>query len=240
MRVHALHLARPRTRAIGVLAILVVAMVFALARPASAHLVDVSGTTSCPDDTHVVSWTIHNNETLPDRPMTIDDVWATIDGTTYPVTGYSEPVAPGGSTQATTIVPGAVNGTIKLTVEARWPDNFTNRASGTVELQPPCPHETATTAPPTTAPPTTTPSTGGTAPTTAGPPDTAGSVPPVPPGPSSPDDTGGGVAGIEAGGEGTLPTTGGSSTNWLLVGLASLAFGASLLAVTRRRSAPAR
>jgi LPXTG-motif cell wall-anchored protein len=215
--------------------ILVAGIIFALARPASAHLLEVSGTTSCPEATHVVSWTIHNQETLPDRPMTIAEVIAEVDGTEYPVTGYSTTVAPGGSTNATSVVPGSVTGTIEIRVKGLWPDDYENNARGSVELQPPCPDTTTTTpTTPTTAPTTTSPpNTGGTAPTTAGPPNTPGSVAPPPS-----QDTSGGVGGIEAG-EGSLPTTGSSSTNWAVVGLASLVFGATLLAVTRRRGAAA-
>src|SRR5690242_3276050 len=71
VRVHALHPVRSRTRAVAVVAIVATALLLAWARPAWAHHLQVSGTTSCPDENHLVTWTIHNVETLPSRPMTI-------------------------------------------------------------------------------------------------------------------------------------------------------------------------
>jgi LPXTG-motif cell wall-anchored protein len=239
VRTHASHLARPRTRSFGIVALLVGALLVAFAAPASAHTVVVSGTTSCPDENHLVTWTISNPETLADRSMIIVSATAEVDGVPYPVEGYDAGVPPQGSTQATSVVPGDVTGTIDITVRVRFPDNFRAHAEASVELTPPC-EETTTTTSPTTAPPTTAstspPVTGGTSPTTAGPsPSTGGPGPSGgPQGSAGPDQTGG-VAGIEAGaGGGSLPTTGAASTNWALVGVVALLFGTALVAASRR------
>jgi LPXTG-motif cell wall-anchored protein len=213
--------------------IVVVAIVLAFARPAWAHTVAVTGSTSCPDANHLVSWDIHNNETSSDRTLTILSATATIGGNTYAVQGYDAVVPPQGDTQATTVIPGDVTGTVTITVQAHWPDDFKNHATGSVELQAPC-LDTSTTVPPTTAPPTTappaTPPTG--PPTTPGPPVSQGNVP-------SSGGPQGSVAGIESGpgAAGTLPRTGADTTNWALVGLVSLAFGGSLLLVGTKRFA---
>jgi LPXTG-motif cell wall-anchored protein len=224
---------RPRARSIAVIAIMAVAFVLAIARPASAHVVEVEGSTSCPDGTHHVSWTIHNVETAADRSMIIVDATAEVGGETYPVTGYEAGVEPDGTTVGTTIVPGDVTGTIETTVRVRWPDDYRGTARGSVELEPPCEDTTTTTTPttgPTTTAPTTPPSTegppntGGTAPSTAAPPPSTG------PGPGIT----GGVEAEEAGAPGSLPRTGRDSTNWALVGVAAIGFGATLLAVSKR------
>jgi LPXTG-motif cell wall-anchored protein len=239
VRVLTLHPVRSRARSVAVVAIVATALLLAWARPAWAHKVAVSGTTSCPDANHLVTWTIHNNETLPDRPMTIASVSAEVNGTTYAVTGYDTTVAPDGDTQATSTVPGDVEGTITITVHVRWPDNFSGTATGSVELTPPCNETTTTTTPSTTTPTTTAttapssstspPVTGGTAPSTAGPgPSTGG----------APAGVEGGVQGAEAGG--TLPRTGADATNWALVGLTALLFGAALVAVSAKRVATRR
>jgi LPXTG-motif cell wall-anchored protein len=211
-------------------AIVATALLLAWARPAWAHHVAVSGTTSCPDANHLVTWTIHNVETLPDRTMTIVSASAEVNGTTYAVTGYNSTVAPDGDTQATSTVPGDVEGTITITVHVTWPDSYTGTATGSVELTPPC-NDTTTTTPSTTTPTTTAttapssstspPVTGGTAPSTAGPAPSTGGVQ-------------GGVQAAETGG-GTLPTTGADSTNWALVGLTALLFGAALVGVSAKR-----
>jgi LPXTG-motif cell wall-anchored protein len=236
VRVLALHPVRSRARSVAVVAIVATAFLLAWARPAWAHHVAVSGTTSCPDENHLVTWTIHNVETLPSRPMTIVSASAEVNGTTYAVTGYDTTVAPDGNTQATSTVPGDVEGTINITVRVTWPDNYNGTATGSVELTPPC-HETTTTTPSTTTPTTTAttapsgstspPVTGGTAPSTAG------------PGPST-NGVEGGVQAAEAGG-GTLPRTGAANaTNWALVGLTALLFGAALVAVSAKRVATRR
>ena len=246
MRTHAVHLAPPRSRSFGIVALLVGALLVAFAAPASAHTVVVSGTTSCPDENHLVTWTIRNPETLADRSLVIVSATADVDGVSYPVEGYDAGIPPQGSTQATSVVPGDVTGTIDITVRVRFPDDFRAHAKASVELMPPCEETTTTTspttAPPTTAPPTTAstspPVTGGTSPTTAGPsPSTGGGPGPSsggPQGSAGPGQTGG-VAGIEAGAGGdTLPTTGSPSTNWALVGVVAIGFGIALVAGSRR------
>jgi len=228
VRVQAWQLVRPRPRNVVVAAIVVAAVVLAWARPAFAHNVAVVGSTSCPDENHLVSWTIHNEETAADRSMIITSATATVGGETYTVDGYEPGIGPDATTVGTTVVPGDVTGTITITVRAAWPDDFRASAEASVELEPPC--ETPTTTTPTTAPATTAPSTpsttdsppvtGGTSPSTA--------APPPAPGPGPGD--AGGVAGEEAG---ALPRTGASSTNWALVGVAALTFGSALILVAR-------
>ncbi len=95
-------------------------------------------------------------------------------------------------------------------------------ATATAFVQVPLPTTTVptTTAPPTTAPPTTAPPT--TAPPTTEPPPSV--LPPPPP--------------TMPGGE--LPTTGNSPTSTVLLSLALLAGGATLIAITRRRRVPQR
>jgi LPXTG-motif cell wall-anchored protein len=238
VRVQALHLVRPRARSAGIVTIVVVAFVLALARPASAHTPTASGSTSCPDANHLVSWTIHNSD-RDFGTMTIASATATIGGTTYAVTGYEADVPPLSTTHATTTVPGDVTGTIDLTLQVHWPDGFKNHASASVELQAPC-HETTTTTPSTTSPSTTTPSSQPNSSTTGGPPVTGGTAPSSGGGGAGGEQAGGqggvegGVAGIEAGSGGTLPKTGASSTNWALVGFTAVAFGGALLAVSKR------
>ena len=235
MRVQAWHLARPRPRSVAAVTIAVVAFVLVLARPAWAHTPSVSGTTSCPDENHLVSWTINNDPDPHFGAMTILSVKATVGAIDYGLDGYDHVVPPAGATHGTTTVPGDVTGTITLVLHVKWPDNFEGHTQGTVELQPPC-HETSTTTASTTT--TSTPPNSGTSPA---------SSPPVSGG-STPTSAGGGAGGIEAGGSpttaggavqaaeagGTLPRTGAPSTNWALVGLASLAFGAALLLVSRK------
>jgi LPXTG-motif cell wall-anchored protein len=240
VRTHVVHLARSRARNLGVAGVIIGALLVAFASPASAHTVEVSGTTSCPDENHLVTWTIHNPETLSDRTMTIVSTTAEVDGQTYPVDVDASSIPPQGSAQGTTVVPGDVSGTITITVRVRFPDDFRAHAEGSVELTPPCLETTTTTsAPPTTAttsPPTTDtsgpPNTGGTSPSSGGPGPSSGG----PQGPVGPNQSvEGGVAGIEAGaGGGTLPTTGAPTTNWAAVGAIAIAFGGMLLVVSRR------
>jgi LPXTG-motif cell wall-anchored protein len=232
---------RARGQGAVIAAAVVVAAVFALAAPASAHTVAVSGTTSCPDGEHVVSWTLHNQETLPDRPMTVVAATATVGGQTFAVTGFDTTVAPGGNTQGTTIVPGDVNGTIEITVRVAWPDNYRGRATNTVLLQPPCEHSTTTTSSSTsstTTPESTTTSTPATS-STSSPPVTGGTAPTTAPTlpPSS------GVQGIEGGSTttisgaaaGTLPRTGEDSQPWAFAGVGAFVLGLALLAVSKPR-----
>ncbi|HTD50715.1 MAG TPA: hypothetical protein VK771_08950, partial [Acidimicrobiia bacterium] len=77
--------------------------------------------------------------------MTIDTAVATINGQSYAVTGYANPVAQNATTFATTLVPGGVNGTITLTVHAVWPDNFSSTQSTSVALDSQCTTSTPST-----------------------------------------------------------------------------------------------
>jgi LPXTG-motif cell wall-anchored protein len=213
-----------------VVTIVVAAVLLAFAAPAWAHTVAVTGTTSCPGGNHLVSWTIHNNETSADRSLTIVSATATVGGNTYAVTGYDATLPPQGDTPASTTIPGDVTGTVTITVNVRWPDNFRNHATGTVDLVEPCTETTTTTSASTT---TSTPSTTA----TSGPPVTGGTAPStLAPGGGQQSGQQSGVAGVEAG-SGALPRTGGDTTNWTLVGLTAIAFGALLLAVSSKRVA---
>jgi LPXTG-motif cell wall-anchored protein len=235
VRVQAWQLHRSRARSAGVITIVVVAVVLVFARPAWAHSPSASGTTSCPDANHIVSWTINNPDT-DFGAATILSATARLHATNYAVTGYDASIPPAGSTHATTTVPGGETGSIRLTVRVRWADNFEGEAKASVELQPPC-NET-TTVPSTTTPSTTTPST--TAPSSStspssGPPVSGGGVSPTGLGATT-TAPGGGAAGAEAGAaSGSLPRTGSPSTNWALVGFASFAFGGLLLAASSKR-----
>jgi hypothetical protein len=230
---------RVLSRRLAVVAALVFGTVALVAAPASAHTLTVSGTTVCPDSDHIVTWTIHNNETLPTRTMNFARVTATVDGVDYGISGYASSVPPGGSTTGTTTVPGNINGTITLTVHAVWADGYRGTTVGTVLLVPPCPMETTTTTTATTSTtgPTTT-TTGGTGATTttAGGPDV--SV-------ASTSTTIGGVAGVESGPSttasatsgGSLPFTGSNGGTTAVVGVTALGLGLVLLAGAKRAGA---
>ena len=60
--------------------------------------------------------------------MTIVQATAAIGAQSYAVTGYTNPVGNGGSTTATSTVPGGTNGTIVLSVTVSWPDHYTANA----------------------------------------------------------------------------------------------------------------
>src|SRR3954452_24337316 len=92
------------------------ALIVAMALPAFAHHPVLSGSTSCPYGVHVITWTIGNSESGADKTMTITSALASMNGTNYAVVGYSTTVAPSGSTQGTTEVPGNLTGTVKLVV----------------------------------------------------------------------------------------------------------------------------
>jgi LPXTG-motif cell wall-anchored protein len=110
--------------------------------PAFAHNTAVRGTVSCEGGDHVVHWQIANYE---DMPMTIDSAVAMIGAQSYPVTGYASPVPNNSFTEATSIVPNSVGGTITLTVHASWADQFNDTKSGSVNLEPNCCKPTTTT-----------------------------------------------------------------------------------------------
>jgi hypothetical protein len=213
---------RSRTAALGAAAVTAVVAVLLSATPAWACTLAVSGVTSCvlPNQSdHVVNWTIHNDESAANRPMTIVSATATIGGTTYPVTGFTTDLPPLGTTHATTAVPGSVPPTaagdvaaqITLTVRATWPGSNRNHASAVVTLMGTCPPSSST-------PPSTSPNSSqnhGTTPTTHA----GSSTPSLPPG--------SGVESIQGGPTTTappsgaeLPFTGNATTIYALFGIA--------------------
>jgi LPXTG-motif cell wall-anchored protein len=213
----------------------------AMAAPAAAHTVAVEGVTSCPDANHLVTWTLQDHYTTAGRTMTITSASATIGGQTYAVTGYDATLPPGGTTNATTVVPGDVTGTITLTLHATWSDGYKGKASGSVVLQEPCVETTTTTASTTTS--TTQPSTSTTptssASTTSSPPVTGGTAPTSAAPPSSGVlDTQAGVTSGAAAGGGSLPRTGQDSQPWAFAGVGAFVLGLVLLALTSKRSRP--
>jgi LPXTG-motif cell wall-anchored protein len=190
----------------------IVAASFAIAAPAGAHRAMVTGVASCSDGAHLLTWTITNDQTH--KPMTVT-ASSIAEGVAYDVSVVTNPVPAGGSTKATTVVPGGITGSITITVVGTWPDGFTRTVTATVALPEKC-IPTETTAPPTTTPPTnaTTTSVGGVT-STLGPTTTA-------------------VAGVECG-PSTLACTGSSGTgSTVAVGLGLVAAGAGLVALRRR------
>ena len=188
----------------------IVTATLAFAGPAGAHHPAVTGVATCSDGSHLVTWTITNS--LARKPMTVSAT-AMAEGVAYDVSVVTNPVPAGESTDATTVVPGAVIGSITITVVATYPDDFTKTISATVDLPESC-VPTETTAPATTAP---TPTSTGVAPSSIVP--TTGPA---------------GVAGVESV-PGTLPNTGATDTGaHVVVGLALLMASAGLLALKRR------
>jgi hypothetical protein len=216
----------------------IVAACFAFAAPAGAHTAMVTGVAACSDGAHRVTWTITNDQ--PHRAMTLAATSA-VGGTAYGVSIVTNPVPGGGTTHASTVVPGGVTGTITITVHATWTDEFMKTVTATVGLPTHC-SPTATTTPPTTTPPTTAP-TETTAPTATTAPPTSGS--PTSGSPTSagvlptsnvPTTAPSGVAGVESG-PGDLAFTGASNTGAVVaVALGLLMVGAGLLALKRRPS----
>jgi LPXTG-motif cell wall-anchored protein len=133
--------------------VLAAAVFVLLALPASAHSTTITGDTVCFNGEHIVTWHIKNSSQTTNLLMTIVSVDAQIGSTTYPVTGYSSPVAKGATTDGTTTVPGGVTGTITATVHVNWPDGITDDDDASVTLQDNCVGTTTTT---TTVPETTT------------------------------------------------------------------------------------
>lgn len=136
--------------------------------PVPAHHAILEGVGSCSGAEHVIDWTIGNS--VPKRDMQIMAASVALNGSTYTVDGYTNPVPGAGSTSATTTIPGALTGTATITVTGHWNDGHTTTRSADVALTDPC---TVTTVPPTTNPtPTTTPT------VTTGPPATTHSTTP--------------------------------------------------------------
>ena len=244
--------ARSRAGRLGLVAGVAVAAVVGMSAPAFAHNTAVHGTVSCDGD-HVVHWQIANYE---DQPMTIVSAVAAIGAQTYPVTGYTSPVANNSYTDAYTTVPDSVGGTITMTVHTTWADEFTDTKSGSVDLVPNCCASTTTTtyattttteAPTTTTEVTTTtaaPTTTTTlAPTTTTQQRVEGSTTIVTTTTQAPTTTlrpqGSTVPTTAAPtttttAVTTLPRTGSSTTLPVFFGLGSIATGAALLMVRRR------
>jgi len=132
----------------------VVALLVGLTAPAYAHHANLSGQTYCASNDHVITWSIGNSQS--NLAMTIDSATATINGQSYAVTGYTNPVPNSGTTNATSVVPGPVQGTITLTVHASWPNGATWQGSTEVPLQGTCGCGCTSTTSSTTTMPTTT------------------------------------------------------------------------------------
>jgi LPXTG-motif cell wall-anchored protein len=131
-----------------------VASLVGLAAPAYAHHTSVRGSVECSNGDHLVHWDIQNDES--DQPMTIVSATASVGGQSYPVVGYTSPVATLAYTSATTTVPNGVGGTITLTVHATWPDEYSVTNTASVNLTPNCCTTTTTEATTTTTEATTT------------------------------------------------------------------------------------
>lgn len=122
---------------------------------AYAHHPILSGTPSCPGPDHVIDWSIGNSQ--PKQTIvSFATITATMGGVTYPVTGYTLPVATLGDTSASSTIPGPLTGTVTLAVRAVWSDGHKALRTVDVDLPDPCPTTVTTT--PTTIP-TTTPTT---------------------------------------------------------------------------------
>jgi LPXTG-motif cell wall-anchored protein len=119
---------------LGLAAGVLVAFVVGLTAPAYAHHANLSGETYCANNDHVIVWSIQNSQT--NLAMNIVSATATINGESYAVTGYTNPVPNTGSrtTEATTVVPGPVQGTITLTISASWPNGATWSGTTSVPL----------------------------------------------------------------------------------------------------------
>lgn len=133
-----------------VLAMTAVPSAAQLPTPVAAHHAIIEGTPSCPGPDHVISWSIGNSQAKED--MTIESASAVLNGATYAVIGYVNPVGPSGTTSAATTIPGALTGTVTITVKGHWTDGHTRTNTADVILTDPCPVGTTTT----TEPPTTT------------------------------------------------------------------------------------
>jgi hypothetical protein len=226
----------------------VAAVLAVAAAPAWAHHPVLSGRTACANGSHVVTWTIGNSESGPDKAMTIASIDATIGATSYGVSGYASPVPPSGETNATTVVPGDVSGTVTLSVTATWSNGIEASGQTSVELVDDCAPpgttstsaaatsttsttlETATTLAPTS---TTVGPTGTTTPVSTTPRSTVTTVAPTGSTPStagSPIDT----TATPANPDGTLPFTGAGALGPIL-GAGSLLAGGAAVAFDRAR-----
>jgi LPXTG-motif cell wall-anchored protein len=194
----------------------IVALSLAIALPAGAHTAGVSGTASCSNGSHVVTWSITND--LAQRPMNVTAT-AEAGGVAYDVSGVTNPIAGGATASATTVVPGDVTADVVITVIATWTDGFTRTESATVALPTKCAVTTTTTS--TTMPPTTV--------TTV--PQSVLGVSTLAPTTTTP-------TGVEAAqcGPATLACTGSDSGTPVAVGFGMVLVGAGLVALKRRPS----
>jgi hypothetical protein len=191
----------------------IVAVSLAIAIPAGAHTFGVTGTATCSDGSHLVTWSITNG--LEKKAMTITAT-AEAAGVTYDVAIVTNPVPGAATTQATTVVPGGVTGDVVITVVATWPDEFTRTETATVALPDAC-STTTSTSPDTTMP----------APTSTVPRSVEGVS-------SVPSTTTPTAVGAEECGPGELACTGSNTGTEMAVGFGLLMMGAGLIALKRR------
>ena len=147
-----LGITRSRAGRVGLVVGVAAAALLGLSAPASAHLPQVKGWTSCSNGEHVVLWQIGNNFVLP---MTIVSATAELNGQPYPVTGWTSPVVEDATTSATTIVPNGMTGTITMTAHGEWPDGVSTSDHVSVDILSDCNGGSTTTTTTTTGPPTT-------------------------------------------------------------------------------------
>jgi len=234
---------RARRGRIALAAGAALALVVVGASPAAAHKVGLGGGTVCHEGDHLILWGIGNSQ--PAQAMTITSATATLGGDGYGVSGYTNPVPGGSFTYAGTIIPGALTGTVTLTVSVMWDATFSDTRTHSVTLTAPCPTPTSTTTTTTTTSTTTTaPTTSTTAPDTASttvPTSTtattvtaAGTTVPVGATSTTLAATSQGASTPTSAAGETLPRTGGSGTAaWF--GLAVLAAGAVALVLVPYR-----
>ncbi len=195
------------------------------ALPASAAQLSLSGTVTCSDGSHVITWTIVNDSS---NTVTITSIFTAKDPLSYDVTGYTSPLAPGTTTHGTTVIPGSSTGVVDLYVNETWDESQgSDRAS--LDLGDPCGTATTTTTSTvvtttTTVAPTTT-TLAKTTTTVAA----AGSTVPATVAPATT------VAPTAQ-----LPRTGGSGTPGAIAGTATLALGGLALVLGNRKFRNAR
>lgn len=119
-----------------------------LCTDAYAHHAILSGTATCSNSDHVIAWSIGNSQ--PKEDMGIVSATAELGGAHYAVTGYTNPVAPSGSTSASTTIPGTLTGQVTLWVHGVWTDGHTSQRHVSVDLPATCAAVTTTTLAPTT------------------------------------------------------------------------------------------
>lgn len=181
----------------------------ALSADAYANSVTAAGTTVCIDGQHAISWSITNGDKR--LPMTIDAEADLPPSMTFHVGVLTNPVPPRTSTEAVTVVPGDVVGTVTLNMTGTWPNGIHKPATAAVVLEASCP-TTTTTTPTTTPVPTTTPGSTTTKPPASTTSMSATTVPkPTPCG-------------------GPLPCTGVDSVAPTLIGLGLVLFGGGMFA----------